>query len=372
MHFLADGTYESDKQTVQISSDVNTAFNNWKSQNSQNFGADDQYKLQVFNQNYQKVNSHQQDPSRTFDMALNQFAALTKQEFISIYLGTNPADNTQASLLEESSSSQKIETAMLFQQPPTKTLYENLDSTMLLQKPPLKHHEKLLKHQRSLNEMTPNIFAVTSQKILPTTGLPSSVDWRTKGAVTPVKDQGNCGSCWSFSATGAMESLSFISGRGLPSLSEQQLVDCSGSYGNYGCGGGLMDNAFRYVRDKGITTEKAYAYTATDQSCKATCGYYKISGYNDVPAGIDLQLAAAINQQPVSVAVDASNFQFYSSGVFNYCANSLNHGILAVGYTSSYWIVKNSWSAGWGESGYIRMSRGNTCGILNMASYPIA
>ena len=133
-----------------------------------------------------------------------------------------------------------------------------------------------------------------------------------------------------------------------------------------------MDNAFRYVMATGITTESAYPYTGVDQTCKVNCGYYKISGYNDVPAGIDLQLAAAINQQPVSVAVDATNFQFYSSGIFNYCSNNLDHGILAVGYTSTYWIVKNSWGASWGEAGYIRLARGNTCGILDMASYPIA
>ena len=214
----------------------------------------------------------------------------------------------------------------------------------------------------------------TSQKVLPTNSLPASVDWRAKGAVTPVKNQGGCGSCWAFSATGACESLAFIAGRGLPSFSEQQLVDCSGSYGNYGCGGGLMDNAFRYVRDVGLTTETAYGYTGIDQTCKANCGYFHISSYNDVPAANDPQLAAAIAQQPVSVAVDASNFQFYSSGIFPayYCSNSLNHGILGVGYTSAYWIVKNSWGIGWGEQGYIRMARGNTCGILNMASYPIA
>jgi len=273
-------------------------------------------------------------------MGMNQFMSLTKQEFIQTYLGTNPAD-TGASFVQE-----KLSQGALLQQKSSKKNKFNVDLSLK-----------------------------TTQNSLPTNNLPASVDWRTKGAVTPVKDQGNCGFCWSFSATGAMESLAFIKGRGLPSFSEQQLVDCSGSYGNYGCNGGLMDSAFRYARDIGMTTEAAYPYTSgngNSGSCKKSCGYFKISGYNDVPAYNDLQLAAAIVQQPVSVAVDANNFQFYSSGIFNYCSTNLDHGILAVGYTSQYWIVKNSWGAGWGEKGYIRMSRGNTCGILEMASYPIA
>ena len=207
---------------------------------------------------------------------------------------------------------------------------------------------------------------------LPTVNLPTSVDWRTKGAITPVKDQGQCGSCWAFSSTGALEGLSYISGKGLQSFSEQQLVDCSTSQGNQGCNGGLMDNAFTYVESNGITLESKYAYEAVDQSCVTDGGAFKIGGFSDVSAGDVDQLAAAVVQQPVAIAVDAENWQMYSSGVFSDCSTSLDHGVLLVGYTADAWIVKNSWAESWGENGYIRLARGNTCGLANSASYPTA
>ena len=246
----------------------------------------------MFNLNYQKIQFQLSNPSRTFDMGMNQFMTLTMQEFIQTYLGTNPADNSGQSFMEKKTQ---------------RTLTEQKSSKK--------------------NKFFVDVSLKTTQNSLPTNNLPASVDWRAKGAVTPVKNQGNCGSCWAFSATGAMESLSFIKGRGLPSLSEQQLVDCSGSDGNYGGGGGLMDNAFRYARDIGMTTEAAYPYISgngNSGTCKAKCGYFKISGLNDVPAYNDLQLAAAIAQQPVSVAVDANNFQFYSSGIFSSCSTNFN------------------------------------------------
>ena len=208
--------------------------------------------------------------------------------------------------------------------------------------------------------------------ILSTASVPTSVDWRTKGAVTPVKDQGQCGSCWAFSTTGSLEGLSFLSGKGLQSFSEQQLVDCSTSQGNQGCNGGLMDYAFTYVKSKGITTEKAYPYTAVDGSCSVSGGAFKVGGYVDVKAGDVTQLAAAVAGRPVSIAVDANNWQLYSSGVFSDCSTSLDHGVLLVGYTADAWIVKNSWGSSWGEKGYIRLARGNTCGLANSASYPTA
>jgi cathepsin L len=208
----------------------------------------------------------------------------------------------------------------------------------------------------------------------------ASVDWRTKGAVNPVKNQGQCGSCWAFSAISSLESRNQIATGTLLSLSEQELVDCSGSYGNMGCRGGLMDNAFKYIRASGIAAENDYTYTARDGNCKAASiarALSTISGYTDVPQNNCDALATAVTQGPVSVAVMANNaWMTYTSGIMmsSQCGTSLNHGVTAVGYTSDAWIVRNSWGSSWGENGYIRLQKqGNisTCGVCNMASVPI-
>ena len=210
-----------------------------------------------------------------------------------------------------------------------------------------------------------------------------SVDWRQKGAVTPIKNQGQCGSCWSFSTTGSVEGAHAIATGNLVSLSEQQLMDCSTSYGNMGCNGGLMDNAFKYIiANGGIDTEQDYPYTAQDGTCdktKESKHVVSISSYNDVPQNNEQQLAAAVAKGPVSVAIEADqqSFQMYSSGVFSGpCGTNLDHGVLVVGYTDDYWIVKNSWGASWGDQGYIMMKRGvsssGICGIAMQPSYPVA
>jgi len=184
---------------------------------------------------------------------------------------------------------------------------------------------------------------------------PASVDWRTSGKVSAIKDQGQCGSCWAFSTTGSLESASAIFGKGLESFSEQQLVDCSTSFGNQGCNGGLMDYAFEFVIKNGITTEDAYPYKAVDQDCSQPTGDFKISKYTDVKKPGILKktcpdLINAVALQPVSVGVDAEEWQFYSGGIFSDCQKTLDHGVLAVGYdTESNWIVKNSWGTSWGE-----------------------
>jgi cathepsin L len=211
----------------------------------------------------------------------------------------------------------------------------------------------------------------------------ATVDWRTKGAVTGVKNQGQCGSCWAFSTTGSVEGAFFLAKGSLISSSEQELVDCSGSFGNDGCDGGLMDNAFQYIMSKsGINRESTYPYTAQDGSCasKPTNIGASIKNFVDVQSQDEASLVSAINKQPVSVAIDASqsSFQFYSSGVYyepSCSSTQLDHGVLAVGYGtqgSDYYIVKNSWGSSWGQNGYILMSRNkdNNCGIATAASYP--
>jgi len=224
-------------------------------------------------------------------------------------------------------------------------------------------------------------------KYLRKSWLSSGVDWRRKGAVTPVKNQGQCGSCWSFSATGSMEGAHYISTNSLVSLSEQQLVDCSGAEGDQGCFGGLMDDAFEYViKNGGIDTESDYKYTARDGTCntkKQKTHSATFSKYHDVPTNNENQLELAVNKQPVSVAIEAdqTDFQFYHSGVFNSaCGTKLDHGVLVVGYGSqdgmNYWIVKNSWGETWGDDGYILMAKdikspAGQCGIAMNPSYPI-
>jgi len=217
--------------------------------------------------------------------------------------------------------------------------------------------------------------------------LPSSVDWSQKGAVTPIKNQGQCGSCWSFSTTGSLEGAWEIATGNLVSLSEQQFVDCSKSFGNMGCNGGLMDNAFKYAEKNAICTEKSYPYKAKGGTCEAsscTTGIPKggVTGFKDVDKE-DLQaMEEAVAQQPVSIAIEADQrvFQMYHSGVLtSTCGTKLDHGVLAVGYGTQdgtdYWKVKNSWGASWGAEGYILLEKNKNsageCGIKMQPSYPV-
>jgi len=298
----------------------------WKSLNNKEYTVDEEaLRLAIFEANYARVNAHNAK-GLSFTMAMNEFGDLTPQEFAAARVGGYKPRKLRRAPAEVAAAHMNVE-------------------------------------------------------------LPDSVDWTTKGAVTPVKNQGQCGSCWAFSTTGSVEGINAIRGHGLKSLSEQQLVDCSGSFGNQGCNGGLMDYAFEYIiSNKGLCSEAAYPYTASDGTCKSTsCTIVNtITGYTDVQTYSDIALATAVAQQPVSIAIEAdqSSFQFYSSGVLTAaCGTALDHGVLAVGYGTSggvqYWKVKNSWGASWGMSGYVLLARGSSynggagqCGIYMMASYP--
>ena len=282
-------------------------------------------RFEIFADNHLKIWAHNLRPSETVVLAHNQFSHLTLDEFAAQHLG--------------------------------------------VEVPPAWYQGWPADVQLSLNVSV----------------LPAAIDWVSLGAVTPVKDQGQCGSCWSFSTTGALEGANFIKTGKLVSLSEQQLVDCDTAT-DQGCNGGFMDDAFYYVQKNGITTEAAYPYKAVQGTCALAGKTLAIAagvvkGFVDVPSGDENALQAAVAQQPVSVAIQANQlaFQFYSSGVLTgTCGKRLDHGVLAVGYgvdsgAGAYWKVKNSWGTGWGEKGYYRIVRGHgKCGLDQFPVHSIA
>ena len=260
------------------------------------------------------------------------------------------------------------------------------------------NHSEYLQWVRGGVDTPMNMFIAAP--IRPTTTsdiqLPTSVDWTAHNAVTAVKDQGQCGSCWSFSTTGALEGAYAIKRGNLVAFSEQQLVDCD-TLGNggrdHGCNGGLMDNAFSWIaKNNGLCSESDYPYvsgvTKTAGTCETKCANVvgsDVVKFVDVEKSSDTAMMTALSFQPVSVAIEADQreFQLYKSGVFTgACGTNLDHGVLVVGYGvetgNEYYKIKNSWSTTWGENGYIRFGKGagynggqGQCGVLLEASYPV-
>ncbi|XP_065856664.1 senescence-specific cysteine protease SAG39-like [Euphorbia lathyris] len=282
-------------------------------------------RFDIFKQNVHLIESFNKDEAKSFKLGINQFADLTNQEF------KTSRNRFKGHMCSEQAGPFR---------------YENISA------------------------------------------VPTSMDWRKKGAVTAIKDQGQCGSCWAFSTVAAVEGITQLTTGKLISLSEQELVDCDTKGEDQGCEGGLMDDGFKFIiGNQGITTETNYPYEAADGTCntKDEANHAaKITGYEDVPANDEAALMKALANQPIAVAIDASGFefQFYSSGVFTgSCGTELDHGVTTVGYGSSsgmnYWLVKNSWGSQWGEEGYIRMQKDidakeGLCGIAMQASYPTA
>jgi C1A family cysteine protease len=281
-------------------------------------------RFQIFKENLRGIIQHNMDKTQNFTMAVNQFTDLTQTEFKEKYVGGLKSVEVGSYGCKSFSSG--------------------------------------------------------------ASGLPDSIDWRAKGAVTSVKDQGQCGSCWTFSATGAAEGAWAISKGQLIDLSEQELVDCATgiNYGSHGCSGGQMEGAFKYLIEHGQCTLASYPYTAKDGSCHSCSAVAHFSSCSDVKPNDQLSLKAAVSTQPVAIAIEADTryFQSYSSGVLtsSSCGTQLDHGVLIVGYGvengQKYWLVKNSWSASWGENGYVKIARSDStndagiCGIAMDPSFP--
>jgi KDEL-tailed cysteine endopeptidase len=293
------------------------------------------YRFSVFRENLRSIVLHNLEQNATYTLGVNQFSDLTAEEFHWEYVGKYVRDND----------------------------YDDNNQSGFLR------------------------FGKKCQTFQYTgVSVPDLVDWRKKNAVTSVKDQGQCGSCWSFSATGAIEGAWAISTGSLVNLSEQQLVDCANKkYGNLGCNGGMMDNAFQYVIDNGQCTDAEYPYTATAGSCYSCATVAKLSDCYDVPINNQLALKEAVALKgPIAIAIEADTkvFQSYSSGVITSpnCGTNLDHGVLIVGYGEEngvkYWLVKNSWGTTWGENGYVKIARSDStndagiCGVAMETSYP--
>ena len=248
-------------------------------------------------------------------------------------------------------------------------------------------HESEIGSRVMQKTVTSTLETCDAQEVNINEDVPEVHNWQQLGAVTPVKDQGHCGSCWAFSTTGAIEGAWNLSGHELVSLSEQQLVDCSFRYGDFGCKGGLPDNGFHYVMDMEICSEEDYQYTGERGTCSTDMcdSVVSLTGCVDVASGDQVGLKHAVAQQPVSIAIQADQFVFqhYTSGVItdDSCGTELDHAVLIVGYGTEddidYWLVKNSWGESWGDEGYVKILRTDSeddvgiCGVAAQASYPI-
>ncbi|CAL2251912.1 unnamed protein product [Prunus armeniaca] len=236
-------------------------------------------------------------------------------------------------------------------------------------------------------ELTSSANISFRYKDLSPTDVPPSIDWREKGAVAPIKDQGSCGCCWAFSAVAAVEGIIQIKTGNLISLSEQQLLDCTSGYDNQGCNGGFIPSTFEYIRQSGgIASEGNYPYHAVQGTCNANQPAVQITGYEKVPENSEEDLLKAVSMQPVSIAIVGSGNEFrnYQSGVFSAtdCGTRLDHAVTVVGYGTTedgtkYWLLKNQWGESWGENGYMKILRDagppeGVCGLARDAYYPTA
>ena len=320
-------TLEYDSDSIELGD----LYKRWKTEYGHSFDSqEDAKRLEIFRNTDKKIREHNAG-NHSYTMGHNGFSHLTDEEFTAIYYSAG------------------------FQ------------------------HKKAL--DRHSNNTTPRILASP----------PTSVDWRSKGAVTPVKSLAGCAASWAFSATGALESYAFSKTKRLPNLSEQQLIDCAGAkYGNHGCLGGSMDGAWEYVAEiKGLQSGSTYPYNRVAGRCKAVYALdalkVPITGTKYVAANNSAAMMEAIALQPVSAFISFETLNRYRSGIIGTnarCGPEANHAVLIVGYNQAaspeapngYYIVKNSWGDWWGEKGYCRIAiTGNdagVCGLQQFGMYP--
>jgi len=341
-------------------------FTGWSKDFNRNYGsiAETVERFKIFVANLEKIATHN-SLKKTFKLALNQFGDWTFDEYVSIML---PGKG----IAPESDSGKRALLGTPTYKPTFKPTY----------KPTIKPTYK------PTYRPTPKPTPKPSPAPTASSGSSnSSLDWSALGYVTPVKDQGQCGSCWSFSTTGAIECRYAIAKGALNSLSEQQLIDCTTSLGNYGCGGGAYEYGFQYsATNQGLCSETEYPYQGTDDTCSACATVYNpITSYVNTVQQSESALLAAAQSGCVSVAIeaDSNEFEYYSSGIISdsACGTATDHAVLVVGYGASggldYWKVKNSWGTSWGNNGYVYICRNcnagtlGECGILTDPAYPV-
>ncbi|EAR95841.1 papain family cysteine protease (macronuclear) [Tetrahymena thermophila SB210] len=316
------------------------AYNKWSSEHQRVYLNEHEklFRQMVFFENLQKIQDHNSNPNNTYSIHLNQFSDMTKQEF------------AEKILMKQSFVENFMKGA------------SQQDNNTNANHNEANHNDA--NHNDANHEMQLNSKNFT---------IATSIDWRSRGAVTQVKWQGNCGACWAFSATGVMESFNFIQNKALVEFSEQQLLDCvipANGYPSSGCHGGWPVQCIDYASKVGILNQDRYYYFGVQMQCRVTGtnNGFKPKSWVQIPNNSDA-LKTALNFSPVSVAVDGTNWTDYKSGVFNGCDShvSLNHAVLVVGYDEQgNWIIKNSWSTLWGEGGYMRLAPNNSYGILNL------